>query len=125
MPTTSLPVVGYRQLEVEFPDDKLKDKVEIDGRNITVTRATVQVPNYDTGEQERIEVVAPTAWCYSQIKEAYLAKRARLRTELAATDTEDGATMEPEVIWDDSDGSGDMAGRSAGRPESSDPGEDQ
>jgi hypothetical protein len=125
MPTTSLPVVGYHQLEVEFPDDKLKDKVEIDGRNITVARATVQVPNYDTGEQERIEVVAPTAWCYSQIKEAYLAKRARLRTELASSDDDGGATIEPEVIWDGDDGSGDVAGRSTGRPESSGSGDGQ
>jgi len=125
MPTTSLPVVGHHQLEVEFPDDKLLSKVEIDGRNITVTRATVQVPNYDTGEQERIEVVAPTSWCYAQIKEAYLAKRARLRQQLDATDNGDGATMDSEVTWDDDHGSGDMAGRSAGRSESADPGDNQ
>lgn len=126
-----LPVIGYNIATTEFDRDKLKDTIEVHGRKVVAQRMTIVVPDLHSGEMQRIEVVAPTAWCYRQVKESYTARQAlaheeaqRTHKKMAPPETV-GAILDEEVTGDGEhdDEGGNVVRRSHGRASSADPGE--
>lgn len=112
-----LPVVGVRTVEGTgtIARDALKGPVLLaDGRTVTLQRWFVE------HNGQRTEVLSSTAWCYKQVKEAYLASVTAEPKSATIARKRKSKPIE-EVTSDESDGSGGVAGRPDGRAEDADP----
>lgn len=115
-----LPVVGARTTEGtgNIAKDALKGPVLLaSGRTVTLQRWFVE------HNGDRVEVLSSTAWCYKQVKEAYLAsvEDAPKSATIAKKKRVPAKKATQEVTSDDPDGGSGVAGRPDGRPEDADP----